>query len=65
MKITKRLKDLPKPYFIPNKCEVCGKDKSADLPHTFWWIIDGDDAHGVCCKHCAEVFVKNREAVKK
>ena len=58
LKITKRTKDLPKGFFIPNQCQQCGIYKGFDPASSFTWVTDGKEiAVGFCSNKCAKKYL--------
>ena len=64
MKIVKRVSELPNQYTIPNSCPICEKPLWCDSASTLKWVVDGNDAHGVCSTRCARQFIQEHEGKK-
>jgi len=63
--ITKRLRDLPKNFTIPNYCPICKSFLGVDPPSQLTWITDGtqEGTFGFCCVDCAKEF-QNRITIR-
>jgi len=56
--ITKRVRDLPKEFYIPNNCEQCGKYMGVEPASKFTWVTDGttEGTKGFCGIRCAKKY---------
>ena len=61
--VTRKLKDLPDGYSVPNTCEYCGINKPYDRASSFVWATDGTvvHTHGFCSVKCARLFIDRYE----
>ena len=65
--VTRKLKDLPYGYSVPNTCEYCGIIKAYDRASSFVWATDGTvvHTHGFCSVKCARLFIDRYEEFVK
>ena len=63
LKITKRIKDLPRGFYVANQCPICGVYKGLDPASSFTWVTDGEKtAIGFCSTKCAKEYLASKES---
>ena len=65
--ITKRARELPKEFYIPNNCEECGKSMGVEPASKFTWVTDGttEGTKGFCGIRCAKKYEQRTATVMR